>query len=67
LFTRAVQLEVPTPDSIAGDLTRRSALISLALILVSVAFAVAGQVMLKAAMTEIGHIGEAQVTNPETQ
>jgi multidrug transporter EmrE-like cation transporter len=63
LYTHAVPLEVPTPDSIAGELSRRSALISLVLIFVSVAFAVAGQVILKAAMTEIGHIGAAQISN----
>lgn len=58
-----VPLEVPTTDSIAADITLRSAVISLVLILISVAFAVTGQVTLKAAMTEIGHIGAAQVSN----
>ena len=57
-------LEVPTPEPLASAASGRpSALISFGLIVVSVAFAVAGQVALKAAMTEIGRIGSAQVSN----
>jgi multidrug transporter EmrE-like cation transporter len=58
-----VPLEVPHPEPIAAATNRPSAWISLALIVVSVAFAVAGQLTLKSAMTEIGRIGSAQVAN----
>lgn len=57
-------LEVPSTEPLAAAASGRpSALISVGLIVVSVAFAVAGQVTLKAAMTEIGRIGSAQVSN----
>ncbi|MGH2786480.1 MAG: EamA family transporter [Actinomycetota bacterium] len=56
-------LEVPPSDPLAAAGTRPSAAISLVLILVSVVFAVAGQVTLKSAMTEVGRIGAAQVTD----
>lgn len=57
-------LEVPSPEPFAAAARGRpTALISLGLIVVSVAFAVAGQLTLKAAMTEIGRIGSAEVTN----
>jgi multidrug transporter EmrE-like cation transporter len=59
-----VPLEVPTPEPFAAAAPGRpSALISVGLIVASVAFAVAGQVTLKSAMTEIGRIGSAQVSN----
>lgn len=57
-------LEVPGPEPLAAVARGRpSALISLGLTIVSIVFAVAGQVTLKAAMTEIGRIGSAQVSN----
>lgn len=59
-----MSLAVPTSQLLAAAAGGRpSALISLGLIVVSVAFAVAGQVTLKTAMTEIGRIGTAQVSN----
>jgi multidrug transporter EmrE-like cation transporter len=59
-----VPLEVPTPEPLAAAAPGRAGtLVSLGLIVVSVAFAVAGQVTLKTAMTEIGRIGSAQVSN----
>lgn len=60
-------LEVPPPEAIAPVAAppQRPAvnLISLALLVVSVCFAVAGQVTLKSAMNEIGRIGAEQVSN----
>ncbi|MDQ3956850.1 MAG: EamA family transporter [Actinomycetota bacterium] len=56
-------LEVPPPEAIpiaAGS--RSSGLISIALVVVSVCFAVAGQLTLKAAMDRVGRIGSAQVS-----
>ena len=60
----AMALEVPPPEAVpeaVAQATSSSAassrLISLALLLVSVLFAVAGQLTLKAAMTEVGRIG----------
>jgi len=58
-------LEVPTPETISVAAASRSGLMpELALVLISVCFAVAGQVTLKAAMDEVGPIGEAQLSNP---
>lgn len=57
-------LEVPDAGPFAAAArSRPSELISLALLLVSVCFAVAGQLALKAAMTEVGRIGSAQVAS----
>ncbi len=57
-------LEVPPPEAIpvvaAGS--RSSGAISLALILVSVSFAIAGELTLKAAMDQVGRIGKADVS-----
>ena len=56
-------LEAPPPEVLpiaAAEHTGRA--ISLVLLLVSVSFAVAGQVTLKAAMDRIGRIGSAQVS-----
>jgi drug/metabolite transporter (DMT)-like permease len=63
-------LEVPPPEAIpdvaaaAPTLLGGGRAISLALLVVSVTFAVAGQFTLKAAMNEIGRIGRQQVKNP---
>ena len=61
-------LEVPSPPE-AAPLAAAAArhggrVFSLALLLVSVSFAVAGQFMLKAAMNEIGRVGQAQLRSP---
>lgn len=58
-------LEAPPPEIVpvaAGSRTS-STLISIALLLVSVVFATAGQLTLKSAMESIGRIGTAQVTD----
>ena len=58
-------LEAPPPEIVpvaAGPRTA-STLISIAILLVSVAFATAGQLTLKAAMESIGRIGSAQVSD----
>jgi multidrug transporter EmrE-like cation transporter len=56
-------LEAPPPEVLPIAATEHSGrAISLVLLLVSVSFAVAGQVTLKAAMDRIGRIGSAQVS-----
>lgn len=60
-------LEVPPPEAIpvvAGPESRTSGIISIVLVVVSVGFAVAGQLTLKAAMDHIGRIGGAQLAEP---
>ncbi len=60
-------LEVPPPEvlpGVAAGPSRSSTLISVALLVVSVGFAVAGQLTLKYAMEKIGRIGTAQVSEP---
>jgi drug/metabolite transporter (DMT)-like permease len=63
-------LEVPPPEAIpdttaaAPGLLTGGRAISLALLVVSVVFAVAGQFTLKSAMTEVGRIGRHQVKKP---
>lgn len=61
-------LEVPPPEALplAASSSRVSSLISFALLLVSVIFAIAGQFTLKTAMdpSRIGRIGTAQVSRP---
>lgn len=58
-------LEVPSPETISVAAASRPGLIpELVLVVVSVCFAVAGQVTLKAAMDRFGPIGEAQLSNP---
>lgn len=56
-------IEAPPPEIIpvAAEPRAGSSLISFAILLVSVGFAVAGQVMLKAAMDRVGRIGSAQL------
>jgi drug/metabolite transporter (DMT)-like permease len=60
--------EVPPPEALpvqaaAAGASRTSTTISLALLVVSVIFATAGQLTLKAAMQEIGRIGSAQLND----
>ncbi len=58
-------LEVPSPETISIAAASRPGLLpELGLVVISVCFAVAGQVTLKAAMDQFGPIGEAQLTNP---
>lgn len=56
-------LETPVLDGLAGSAagSKTSSLISMAFLVVSVGFAVAGQVILKAAMDHLGRIGSAEV------
>jgi multidrug transporter EmrE-like cation transporter len=53
-------LEVPTTEPLAAG-GKPAGLVSIALLLVSVGFAVAGQVTLKSAMNHIGQIGATEV------
>lgn len=57
-------LEVPPPEAIpiAAAGSRSSGIISIGLVVVSVCFAIAGQLTLKAAMDKIGRIGTEQVS-----
>ncbi len=58
-------LEVPPPEALpVAAPPRAGALTSIALLVVSVCFAVAGQLTLKSAMNHIGRIGAAQVSAP---
>lgn len=60
-------LEVPPPEAIpvvAGPESRTSGIISIVLVVISVGFAVAGQLTLKAAMDHIGRIGSVEVSQP---
>ena len=59
-------LEVPPPEAVPVAAPPRPGvgLTSLALLLVSVVFAIAGQLTLKAAMNEVGRIGRADVSTP---
>ncbi|HYI44031.1 MAG TPA: EamA family transporter [Actinomycetota bacterium] len=63
-------IEVPPPEAIpdptlaAPSLLSGGRAISLALLAISVIFAVSGQVTLKAAMNEIGRIGGEQMKKP---
>lgn len=59
-------LEVPPPEAVpvVAEASRTSSAISLALLLVSVVFAIAGQFTLKSAMDQVGRIGTAQVSKP---
>lgn len=57
-------LEVPPPEAIpiaSSHQTSAGRLISLALLLISVCFSIAGQLALKAAMNRVGRIGGAEV------
>ncbi len=58
-------LEAPPPEAlpaVAATSHRAGGAISIALLIVSVCFAIAGQLTLKTAMDQIGRIGSAQVT-----
>ncbi|HEV2754722.1 MAG TPA: EamA family transporter [Actinomycetota bacterium] len=60
-------LEVPPPEAIpvvAAPQSRTSGVISIVLLVISVGFAVAGQLTLKSAMDQIGRIGGAEVAQP---
>ena len=60
-------LEVPPPEAIpviAATESRTSGIISIALVVISVCFAIAGQLTLKSAMDHIGRIGSAQLSEP---
>jgi multidrug transporter EmrE-like cation transporter len=54
-------LEIPSPEPLVAGPARPAGLISLALVVVSVVFAIAGQVTLKSAMNNIGPIGTSEV------
>ncbi len=56
--------EVPIPESLthaSSHTTSSGRLVSLALLLISITFSIAGQVTLKAAMDRVGKIGGAEV------
>ncbi len=60
-------IDVPQTEALAVETAppgRSVGLISLALLLVSIVFAILGQFTLKSAMTEIGRIGREQVSAP---
>lgn len=60
-------LEVPPPEAIpvvAGPESRTSGIISIVLVVISVGFAVVGQLTLKAAMDHIGRIGHVEISQP---
>ncbi|MFN2524883.1 MAG: EamA family transporter [Actinomycetota bacterium] len=61
-------IEVPPPEALpavaATTPSRTSTLISVALLVISVGFAVAGQLTLKYAMDRVGRIGSVQVSEP---
>ncbi|MBA3289955.1 MAG: EamA family transporter [Actinobacteria bacterium] len=57
-------LEGPPPDLLQAQApSKTSTLISLVLLVLSVGFATAGQLTLKAAMNEVGRIGTAEVSD----
>ncbi|MDQ3646693.1 MAG: multidrug resistance protein [Actinomycetota bacterium] len=60
-------LEAPPPEAVpltaAEASTQASTLISVVLLLISVAFAVGGQLTLKYAMDRVGRIGTAQISD----
>jgi multidrug transporter EmrE-like cation transporter len=58
--------EAPPPEIApsAADAVGGATLVSLALLLVSVGFAVAGQITLKSAMNRVGRIGAEEVSAP---
>lgn len=61
---RPMALEAPPPDVLSAQTSSRtSTLISVVLLVLSVGFATAGQLVLKAAMNEVGRIGTAQVSD----
>jgi drug/metabolite transporter (DMT)-like permease len=58
--------EAPPPEALptAATVERSVSLVSLALLVVSVGFAVAGQLTLKSAMNRVGRIGADELTAP---
>jgi multidrug transporter EmrE-like cation transporter len=54
-------LEIPSPEPLAAPQGPPAGLISIALLVVSVGLAIAGQVTLKSAMNQIGRIGTSEV------
>ncbi|MDQ3620347.1 MAG: hypothetical protein M3391_09505 [Actinomycetota bacterium] len=61
-------LEIPQPETlpVAAPTRPGVGLASIALVLVSVAFSVAGQLTLRSAMDRVGFIGRAEVSAPLT-
>lgn len=61
-------LEIPQPETLPVAAPTRTGvgLVSIALVLVSVAFSVAGQLTLRSAMDRVGFIGRAEVSTPLT-
>ena len=60
-----MSLEIPIPEAAPVVAQARQGIaVSIALLVVSVSFAVAGQLTLKSAMTEIGRIGTSEVRSP---
>jgi multidrug transporter EmrE-like cation transporter len=59
-------LEIPQPETlpIAASARPGVGFASIALVLVSVAFSIAGQLTLRAAMNRVGFIGRAEVSTP---
>jgi multidrug transporter EmrE-like cation transporter len=59
-------LELPPPEALGATRPTQAAvgLLSIGLLVVSVCFAVGGQLMLKSAMDHVGRIGSAQVGAP---
>ena len=58
-------IDVPPPGALpVAAPSRAVGVVSLAMLVVSIAFAVAGQLTLKSAMTQVGRIGRAQVRAP---
>jgi multidrug transporter EmrE-like cation transporter len=54
-------LEIPSPEPLAASTGRPAGIVSVALVLISVGFAIAGQLTLKSAMNNIGRIGSAEL------
>ena len=61
-------LEIPQPETLPLSAPARPGvgLASIALVLVSVAFSIAGQLTLRSAMGRVGFIGRAEVSTPLT-
>jgi multidrug transporter EmrE-like cation transporter len=59
-------LEVPPPEALPVAASSRPSgwVISIGLLVVSVTFAIAGQLILKSAMDSVGRIGSREVSNP---
>ena len=61
-----MSLEIPQPEAlpIAAPARPGVGLASIALVLVSVAFSIAGQLTLRSAMDRVGYIGRAELSTP---